>query len=108
VIGAVKGTVGHHVVESVHVLETIYVPINQFWEAPRIAYVAGKRLHQDWKPRFPLNDHVEDDLVQIRAMIPRIALLDADDTVFRRLVRILIRIVFPLERETGRVQMGKL
>jgi hypothetical protein len=28
VVGAVKGAIGHHVVESVHVLQMLYVPID--------------------------------------------------------------------------------
>jgi hypothetical protein len=55
-----------------------------------------------------LGTHVEDDLIQVRAKAKAIALLDADDTVFRRLVRFLIRVVLSFEREAGRIQVGKL
>jgi len=50
----------------------------------------------------------EDGLIQIRSLVSRIALLDANDTVFRPSFRPFLRVVLPVERETGRVQMGKL
>lgn len=34
------------------------------------------------KAEVPLDDHVEDDLIQIRTPVPRIALLEADGPSF--------------------------
>jgi hypothetical protein len=39
------------------------MPIDQIWEASRIAHIAGQRLHEDRKTRLPLDNHVEDSLV---------------------------------------------
>jgi len=80
------------------------VPINQLREAARVAYIAGKRLHQDWKPDLPLHDHVESDLIQVRAIVSRIALLDMNDALFGRLIRARLEVVIALEREGGQIK----
>ena len=69
----------------------------------RITAVATEGLHQEGNARLGLDNEVEHDLVEVRAMIPAVALGDVDDLLIgrRRAVRAAI------DMETGTIEMGK-
>jgi len=55
------------------------------------------------RPAFRSCTHVQNDLVQVRAVVPRIALLDANDSV----LTLFIGVAIAVERKTRRVEMSK-
>jgi hypothetical protein len=69
----------------------------------RITAVATEGVHQHGKAGRVLNNEVEHDLVEVRAMIPAVALGDVDDLLVGRR-----RAVIPaINMETGTIEMGK-
>ena len=72
-------------------------------EVCRITAVATEGLHQDGNASLVLDNEIEHDLVEIRAMVPAVALGDVDDLLVGRLRAVITAI----DMETGTIEMGK-
>jgi len=100
---SVKGT------KTVCILEMVGVAFDQFPNGLWIAYAVGKPLHQGWEPDLPLDDHVENELIKVRAIVSRIPLLGANNTVFGGLARACLGVVLaPYECLRPALQTGLL
>jgi len=80
------------------------MPVNELRKATLVARVARKWLHKRGYPRLVFDHQVENDLVQVGPMVPRVPLPDVNDIISRGL---FLRIVLAVERKAGRVQMRK-
>jgi hypothetical protein len=103
VLCTIERTIGHQVGGAIGRAQLGNVLADDLAEICRITAVASEGLHQHGNAGLVLNNEIEHDLVQVRAMIPAIALSDVDDLLVGRLRAVITAI----DMETGTIEMRK-
>ena len=103
VIRAIEGTVGHQIGRAIGGVEVRNVVPDHLAKLLGITAIATERLHQDRDTGLMLHDQLQDDLVQVGAMIPTIAVGNVHDLLGGG----LLAVIATIDMETRRIEMGE-
>jgi len=103
VVSAIEGTVSHEIGRAIGGVELRNVVADDLAERFAIATIATERLHQHRNTGLVLHDQLQHDLIEVRAMIPTIAVGDVHDL----LVRGLSAVIAAIDMETRRIEVGE-
>jgi DDE superfamily endonuclease len=101
VVSAIEGTVGHQIRRAIGGVEVRNMVPDNLAELLGITAVTTERLHEERNTSLVLDDQLQHHLVQVRPMIPTIAVGNVHDLV----VGGLIAVITAINMETGAIEV---